>query len=182
MESLAASLGSQHHFTTAYSPWSNGTDEVLNRQILRCLKTLMLERQLQPNNWSCALPAVQTALNHRPSDRIGGRAPVTAFTGIPAISPIRATILGTFEVVSLSLEDISAELQSSITSTAQSLQNMHRDMAETSAKRRRQAHMARNRRAKQLTFSVGDFVLVGAVCQLLPKLALQWRGPIMLLR
>ncbi|KAH9110516.1 hypothetical protein AeMF1_014698, partial [Aphanomyces euteiches] len=88
MESLAASLGSQHHFTTAYSPWSNGTDEVLNRQILRCLKTLMLERQLQPNNWSCALPAVQTALNHRPSDRIGGRAPVTAFTGIPAISPI----------------------------------------------------------------------------------------------
>ncbi|RHY00747.1 hypothetical protein DYB36_012165, partial [Aphanomyces astaci] len=34
------------------------------------------------------LPLVQGALNHQPADRLGGIAPVTAFTGLPAKTPL----------------------------------------------------------------------------------------------
>ncbi|KAF0726127.1 hypothetical protein Ae201684P_020445 [Aphanomyces euteiches] len=177
ISALSQALSTQHHFSTAYSPWSNGTIEVLNRQLLRCVITMMIERQLQPNQWSCLVPAVQTALIHMPSDRIGGRAPVTAFTGLPAMSPIMATIAGTFEVLAMSTDDMSEDLTNHLNATALALTNMHREMAKSSDSRRMQAQSRRSRRSTPPCFSIGDFVLVGVVCQHLPKLALQWRGP-----
>ncbi len=88
MSKLRRTLGAQHHFVTAYSPWANGTAEVMNRQLLRCLRAILVERQ-----WASVLPVVQAALNHQPADRLGDVAPVTAFTaftGLPATRPLDA--------------------------------------------------------------------------------------------
>ncbi|KAJ0392975.1 hypothetical protein P43SY_009109 [Pythium insidiosum] len=37
IEHLQTSLGAHHHFTTAYTPWANGTVEVVNREVLKGL-------------------------------------------------------------------------------------------------------------------------------------------------
>ncbi|KAG6574671.1 DNA/RNA polymerase [Phytophthora cinnamomi] len=44
---LQRALGAHHHFTTAYTPWANGTVEVVNREVLKAVKTLLSERRLR---------------------------------------------------------------------------------------------------------------------------------------
>ncbi|POM60165.1 hypothetical protein PHPALM_31010 [Phytophthora palmivora] len=88
MEELATLLGVQHHFVTAYCPWANGTVEVVNRQLLKCLRSLLSGRKIPPARWVSVLRVVRTALNHQSADRLGNRAPVTAFTGLPATTPV----------------------------------------------------------------------------------------------
>ncbi|OWZ03417.1 Retrotransposon protein [Phytophthora megakarya] len=36
-------FGAQHHFVTAYCPWTNGSVEVVKRQVLHAIKTLLSE-------------------------------------------------------------------------------------------------------------------------------------------
>ena len=45
MEHLRKMLGAQHHFVTAYCPWANGTVEVMNRQLLKVMRSLPSERK-----------------------------------------------------------------------------------------------------------------------------------------
>ncbi|POM64292.1 Hypothetical protein PHPALM_20207 [Phytophthora palmivora] len=87
---LAKEIGANHHFITAYCPWANGTVEVVNRMLLKCMRAVLSERKMPPSKWEPILGIVQAALNHQPSDRLGGRAPITAFTGLPAMTPLAA--------------------------------------------------------------------------------------------
>jgi hypothetical protein len=82
-------MGTQAHYTVAYSPWANGTVEVVNESILRCMRSLLSEFKMQLNEWPSLLPLVQGTLNHSPSRRLGGMSPVTLFTGLPAYDPFR---------------------------------------------------------------------------------------------
>lgn len=41
IEKLQPALGVQHHYTTAYTPWANGTVEVVNRKVLRSVKAVI---------------------------------------------------------------------------------------------------------------------------------------------
>ncbi|GMG18102.1 unnamed protein product [Phytophthora fragariaefolia] len=52
---LAANVGANHHFTTAYCPWANGTVEVVNRLLLKCMKAVLSERQMSPSKWESVL-------------------------------------------------------------------------------------------------------------------------------
>ncbi|KAH9128004.1 hypothetical protein LEN26_009174 [Aphanomyces euteiches] len=136
---LASSLGSQHHFTTEYSPWSNGSIEVLNRQFLRCLRALLSERKLMVTQWTKLLPSVMSALNHQPVDRLGGVAPITAFTGLNATTPLRVMFTPPLEVVSLAPDALSTCWQSNIAELALAMDSMHRSIALVSSTRRQQA-------------------------------------------
>ncbi|GMF50263.1 unnamed protein product [Phytophthora fragariaefolia] len=89
---LRKCYGSAHHFTTAYCPWSNGSVEVVNRVLLKCLRAMLSELKLHLSNWSTVLPLVSSALSQTPSDRLGGVAPVTAFTALPASPPVVAIL------------------------------------------------------------------------------------------
>ncbi|CAK4677833.1 unnamed protein product, partial [Aphanomyces euteiches] len=63
------------------------------------------------------------------------------------------------------------------------MNQLHRDLASTSAKKRRQARERAKKKAVQLQkFSVGDFVLVGHVTRHANKLTLHWRGPSKIVR
>ncbi|KAE9116132.1 hypothetical protein PF005_g29422 [Phytophthora fragariae] len=48
---LQSALGAHHHFTLAYTPWANGTVEVVNREVLKSVKALLSERKLQATYW-----------------------------------------------------------------------------------------------------------------------------------
>jgi transposase InsO family protein len=71
VEKLQRALGAQHHFVTAYTPWANGSVEVVNREILKCMKALLSERRLAIQDWPTLLPVVQAALNSMPADSLG---------------------------------------------------------------------------------------------------------------
>ncbi|KAH9086556.1 hypothetical protein LEN26_020003 [Aphanomyces euteiches] len=92
IDKLRKAAGAHHHITTAYSPWANDTVEVVSRLILRAVKTLTSELKLRSTDWHLVLALVQGALNHMPSDRLSGVAPVTAFTGRPATTPLSAFV------------------------------------------------------------------------------------------
>ncbi|KAE8877505.1 hypothetical protein PF003_g38398 [Phytophthora fragariae] len=83
IEQLQRALGEHHHFVTAYTPWANGTVEVVNREVLKAMKALLSERRLSVRDWPALFPVVQAALNGMPADRLGGTTPLTAFTALP---------------------------------------------------------------------------------------------------
>ncbi|GMF29679.1 unnamed protein product [Phytophthora fragariaefolia] len=96
------------------------------------------------------------ALHHLPADRLGGVAPVTAFTALPAQIPVGALVHPRAQEA-----------------------NMHKKLTQTSEKKREQA---RKRQAARvgvvlIKFCLGDFVLVGQVLSRVNKLAIQWKGP-----
>ncbi|KAE9344158.1 hypothetical protein PF008_g9348 [Phytophthora fragariae] len=179
MEKLSVALGANHHFTTAYTPWANGTVEVVNREVLKSVKALLSERRLQVQDWPRVLPVVQAALNTMPADRLGGVTPLTAFTALPGGSQLRGILHPRDPLVS-TVTWVEDETIQHLASVRAALDGMHREMTNASEKRRR---AARDRHAKKRgvtlpRFSEGDFVLAAtATGRSGNKLALLWRGP-----
>ncbi|GMF18554.1 unnamed protein product [Phytophthora fragariaefolia] len=176
IKKLAANVGGNHHFTTAYCPWANGTVEVANRLLLKCMRAVLSERQMSPSKWESVLGMVKAALNQQPSDKLGGRAPVTAFMSLPATTPL-ATIFSADSVIEMDEETLRAKILEHLAATAASLEAIHREVAVTSDRRRLQARARRAAEAKPPNFSAGDFVLAATVIALPNKLAIKWQGP-----
>ncbi|GMF41581.1 unnamed protein product [Phytophthora fragariaefolia] len=176
---LQSALGAHHHFTLAYTPWANGTVEVVNREVLKSVKALLSERKLQTTYWPRVLPVVQAALNSMPSDRLGGATPLTAFTALPGESQLRS-ILHPQDPLEASVTWVEAEITNHLQTVRAALDGMHAEMTSASEERRR---AARDRHAKKRgvtlpKFSEGEFVLAAtATGRSGNKLALVWRGP-----
>ncbi|KAE8968988.1 hypothetical protein PR001_g27632, partial [Phytophthora rubi] len=176
---LQSALGAHHHFTLAYTPWANGTVEVVNREVLKSVKALLSERKLQATYWPRVLSVVQAALNSMPSDRLGGATPLTAFTALPGESQLRS-ILHPQDPLEASVTWVEAEITTHLQTVRAALDGMHAEMTSVSEKRRR---AARDRHAKKRgvtlpKFSEGNFVLAAtATGRSGNKFALVWRGP-----
>ncbi|OWZ24452.1 Retrotransposon protein [Phytophthora megakarya] len=59
IEALKHLLGAHHHFTTARCPWSNGTIEVVTREVLRCARSLLSEWSLATTEWTLVIKIIQ---------------------------------------------------------------------------------------------------------------------------
>jgi hypothetical protein len=94
-------LGTNHHFTTAYSPSADGTVEAVCKQTIRAARDMLSEMHLAPQEWPCVLPAIQAVLNNSPSSHRVGQTPLTAFTGHARDTPLSLTILHPIENHSL---------------------------------------------------------------------------------
>jgi hypothetical protein len=95
-------LGTSHNFTTAYSPWANGTVEAVCKQAIRAARAMLSEMRLAPQEWPCVLPAIQAVLNNSPSSHRAGQTPLTDFTGHARDTPLSLIILRPIENQSLS--------------------------------------------------------------------------------
>ena len=178
VDQLRKALLAQHHFVLAYCPWANGTVEVVNRLVLRCFKALMSELKLPIDMWTSVTPLVQATLNMMPSNRLNGVAPVTAFTQLPATTPL-TTMMHPRTKRDVTLDWVKEQQGAHVREVAAALDNMHKAYASAAEEKREQA---RQRRAGQRgvmlpKFAEGDFVLVGQVLSKANKLALAWRGP-----
>ncbi|KAE8993203.1 hypothetical protein PR003_g21024 [Phytophthora rubi] len=184
VESLQRALGAHHHFTTAYTPWANGTVEVVNREVLKSIKALLSERKLPVRDWPAVLPVVQSALNGMPADRLGGKSPLTAFTALPGGAQLQH-ILHPRDTVDSTVQWVDQEILAHLSKVRVALDGMHAEMVDASDKRRRAARERHERRqgVKLHKFSEGDFVLAAtATGRSGHKLALVWRGPKKLVR
>jgi hypothetical protein len=93
MADIQKQLGTIHHFTTAYSPWANGTVEAVCKQAIRAARAMISEMHLAPQEWPCVLPAIQAVLNNSPSSNRAGQTPLPAFTDHARDIPLLVTIL-----------------------------------------------------------------------------------------
>ena len=88
IKELNRELGTTHRFTLAYAPWTNGTVEVVNSVLLDTLRALCSDMKIAFKDWVSLLPMVQGVINHTPSVRLSGEAPVTVMTGLEPSSPL----------------------------------------------------------------------------------------------
>ena len=78
---LNEKLGVQHHVTLAHCPWSNGSIEVVGKQLLRVLRILLSEFKLGLEKWEEVLELIQYILNHVLRKQLGNRCAVHVMTG-----------------------------------------------------------------------------------------------------
>ncbi|ETV78978.1 hypothetical protein H257_07762 [Aphanomyces astaci] len=135
VSTLGRMFGVHHHFVTPHCPWANRTVEVVNRIVIRTLKTLCSEMRLQPGDWPGVLPLVQSALNQQPVDRLDGVEPTTAFTGLPATPPLTG-LVHPDEPREVTIDWIKSRAIRHVTELADALGIMHKHVAETVAAKR----------------------------------------------
>lgn len=77
-----------HHVTTPYCPWANGSAERMVQEVLRALRKLISEFQMNLRDWPSLLPMVQFSLNHFPRKQLGRRSPIEVAMGRKPSSPV----------------------------------------------------------------------------------------------
>ena len=188
LKDLTVELHVQHHFTTAYCPWSNGTVERVCREVLRALRALLSELKLAPADWPSVLEIVQSVLNQAPLKRLGRRkdspsgvyrCPLEVFTSCRPRRPLLKPMpIGTSMTIP-SLQEAQAQRLINIEQTQEALREMHRDVHTRVAAARRKAVARHNEKTniQPFSFHIGDFVLVRGVGKRVHKMQFIWLGP-----
>jgi Integrase core domain/Integrase zinc binding domain len=178
MEHLRKALRSQHHFTTAYTPWANGSIERACREVLRAVRALLSEFRLPFSHWPTLSRLVQSILNNSPSPQRGDLAPITTFTGRPPDSPLQSLVF-TLADKTLSLSAIRSQQLLNIERLRSTVDAIHRQAKDTASAHRAssRAHLQHSQ-ATPANFDIGDFVLIAKrEFRGGEKLSLRWRGP-----
>jgi hypothetical protein len=176
---LKESLRINQHFTTAYTPWSNGTIEKLCKEVLRAIRALFTEFHLSFTRWPQVADVVLSELNQTPSKHRDGSAPVTAFTGLPTNSPLLA-VLGTDICAMQSFIFVRAQQLSNIEALKQSFDEIHEALLDATSTNRASALPDRNSSPKGSppNISVCDYVLVEKMeFAFGEKVTVRWREP-----
>lgn len=185
---LSSEFHTHHHFTTAYSPWANGTVERVCREVLRACRALCSEWKLAPKDWPAVTECVQSVLNQAPLKRLGlrhkekhgiYRTPLEVFTGhIPSRPLIRALPLAKYKQAR-SQDVIRVQRLVNIEATHSVLSRLHKDVKDkaTASRKRMVASHNRKTRIQPVSFQVGDFVLVRRAVKKGHKLKFLWIGP-----
>lgn len=181
VRSLRDKLKTQHHFTLAYCPWSNGTVEVVNRELLRATRALLSEYQLPEKNWPSVLPVVQSVLNNTILEGLDNTCPLTALTGLPHDTPLLSIKRKKNKAVEeKTIDQVRGEQRINAKMLHATMEKMHKAISERVDAKRKAAVDAHNRKTNvhHVNFTEGDFVLRGArASQRGPKPQLKWHGP-----
>jgi hypothetical protein len=174
VDELRTVLGARHHFTSLYSPHTNGIVERTNKSLLAALRPMLWESSTDEDHWPWVLPVCQSTLNMTAHAALGGLAPFTVFTGRPAESPLDVVFPSTTAGVQL--------VQPSAARVRAVTDQLVADLAlyaERVALQRPRVRRARAREAPE-DFDIGWFVLLSTAavsthhrCKLAPK----WLGP-----
>jgi hypothetical protein len=175
---LSERLKVQHHIVVAHSPWANGTVETMMSQILRVFRALLSEWRMHAEDWPLLVPIVQSILNHAPSSRLGGRAPIEAYTGLPSSRPLNTLIHPETNEVK-SIEEVDEHLIKELKVLALRRNELHKHTARHAQKLRDQQRARINKEGKRKfpNFIKGDYVLVGILNKSREKLKARWKGP-----
>jgi hypothetical protein len=143
------------------------------------VRALISEFRLLPVDWPAVVKIVQSALNNSPSAQRGDIAPLTAFTGRPADSPL-LIVAAPPEFQTKSISYVRLQQLTNIAELQDAVEKIHKAVADNATKRRATSSARHNSRpvVQQANFSIGDYVLVAKrYFHLGEKLTLRWRGP-----
>jgi len=170
MEQLRYRLGAEHRFTTAYAPWSNGIVERVGRSLRETVSAFISETKRPYSSWPLLLPVINNSINMSPSDALGGRSPITAFTGRSPSSPLDIVFTSnTAETVPLSNKAISDKIRALEAALSQIITAVRGITP--------RVHPTRPG-VVPVDFDVGDFVLVAnSLHGKRDKTAPLWKGP-----
>ena len=177
VKELNRRLGTSHHFTTQYSPWSNGTVEVVNRHLLTAFRALCSEFQLPLWQWNYLIPFVQSTLNHSPTPRLSNHCPTEVFTGLRPKSTLDCVFNSSkdeFVATNLSVNAI----QEYVVEIRRGLDQLHKKIHLSKSRLRDSSRQSRDKNVRKSLprYHIGDFVLV-AVVKKRSKLSARWTGP-----
>jgi hypothetical protein len=177
VDELCSRLHIAHHFVMAYTPWANGTVEIVNRHVFRCLKALCSEFNFGFNdNWPFITPLVNMALNHQIRTGIN-YAPITILTGLKPSSLLSTVFLPHLDKI-VEVPMTSSRIQE-LTNDF-SLDVIHRDVSLALNKQREANRRTRKKRreVQPIKFTVGVYVLVALNISRSPnKTVCSWIGP-----
>jgi transposase InsO family protein len=177
IEELSKLLQTKHHFTTAYTPWANGTVERVNRDLLEVLIATLKELKKSTEEWPDVVAQIEFVLNHTERVGLAGHSPVEIHGGVKP-SKAMDVIFDTqkLEIVSA---PITKAIQSKYEQLLASLTKMHKKVDAKKEKTRRTKHRRKVSQQTQLpNFHKGDYVLWSQVDQKHhDKLQVRWTGP-----
>ena len=173
---LAELFHCKHNIVLSGCSWINGSIERLLKDVLAVTRTILAELSLDRTAWPSIVPPIQHVLNHTPVRSLGGKAPVEAFTGLPAQSPFPClyTPNGSIIETKVTADEIAIRTEA----LRMSLANMHRDIIAI-----RESRLRENRKHQKgaitPNFTVGDYVLRADVKRKATndKLLCSWVGP-----
>jgi transposase InsO family protein len=194
MTELNRQSGSKHHFTLAYTPWSNGSVERVNRDILSMLRKALQELNCPFDQWVYLLPGLNKAINETPSRTLKLHdgtllSPRKVFLNLDSLSPVAAAMYRPAHHMRdqlTALDFSSRSWQVQLQELQKSISEMHEHIALTTSQI---ASLRKNRRTRQhsviiANFTPGQFVLRANVRTAAPgnKLSARWEGPYRVLR
>jgi hypothetical protein len=165
----------KHHFTMSYSPWSNGTVERVNRDIISLFKKIVLNsREVDIDSWPFLLPHVMSHLNGRKQDTLGKHSPRELVVG--RSDHLDLDILFDSKLDKIKVLPGVINYDTNFSDLCDSLCELHRDVVV--AKDKIHTKNVNDKKVQVLVnFGIGDFVLIALVSKKQRKLHAQWRGP-----
>jgi transposase InsO family protein len=180
MQELSRLLSVKHHFTVAYSPWSNGTVERLNRELKKLLRVLLSDFKMKFSEWKDVLPMVQTVLNHSKSERLKDHCPIEVFTGLKPKSAVDLVFRKSTDVLFAASERV--DVAEHVKDLRAYLEEMHKDIAIKKATIH-DKNVKSQGRVVDVNFDVGDYVLLSRkIRSPAGKLVPTWIGPYQVIR
>jgi hypothetical protein len=150
VQELNRRMSSKHHFTLPYAPWSNGTVEVVNREIRKLIRLWISEFRITLKDWVSLVPLIIHVLNFSVSPRLG-YPPALVFGGFTTVNNIDSIFISNnFKSSKLSFDDLSKH----ISDLRISLENLHKEIQEKCTTRGTYS-LLRN----APNFDVGDYVM-----------------------
>ncbi|OWY95256.1 hypothetical protein PHMEG_00034786 [Phytophthora megakarya] len=166
-----ARLKCQQIFSPTYSPWINGSVEIVNQDILQVLCVLTLDYKINYRDYLRLIPIVQASLNHTAAKRRAS----CSLVWTP--SPLQAVFLLPQVTPSVQSARTSAEIESSCAGLRASVQAMHKAVKDARLKQTL-LNKKRERDDNMVNFKVGDYVLRSRVDEKRQtKLLVTWVGP-----
>ncbi|POM66201.1 Hypothetical protein PHPALM_17975 [Phytophthora palmivora] len=177
---LARRLRTQQSFTSAYSPWINGSVERVNQDVLQVVQVMILEYKISYKDWAYLAPMLQANLNHTAVLSLGNRDPVELFTGLKCPTPLRKFYLpDRNELLTVSESD---RIDRYLAELRNSIQRMHKAVDDQKLKQRL-LNKKRERGENLVNFAEDDFVLRSRVDEKHKnKLQVIWIGPYQVVR
>eukprot|EP00924_Labyrinthula_sp_SR-Ha-C_P001815 snap_masked-scaffold_91-processed-gene-0.38-mRNA-1 protein AED:0.44 eAED:0.45 QI:0/-1/0/1/-1/1/1/0/2328 len=177
--------GGQHHFSVVYSPWSNGSVEVMNRFILRNLRQMCSEYNLPYEQWPELIDIVADTINDTPTRQGYTPNELTSIFG-------KKNGLAVIEEGSIKLMPLVRNNELIIPNDAEKFVNNCKILVSTIEEKRKKImpliekdrktqrdYINRKFKMSHVQFAPGDFVLMSNVGTLRnkSKLQLRWNGP-----
>jgi hypothetical protein len=174
VKKLASVRGWKHTICTPYAKWAHGVAEHNNKEVLKILRPLCRQLDVEVNKWPSVIKLVQSAMNRQRRQARGGMSPIELTTGI---KPVTAAAMLYHDGVMVEQLDEAATLtlQETVRQMARHMEGLY-DAANVARRAKSEANRKKTSKEAIPDINIGDFVLY-AKHKPDSKLDYTWVGP-----